>query len=408
MNAFFQELAERHGTPAYCYDLGLATRRAAELQALFPAQAEPRLLYSFKANPLPSLAGELRRAGCEADLTSPGELRASARAGFDLGRALYGGPGKTANEIGGAIDAGVRQFSVESWHDLAAIATAARQAATRVRALLRVNPLQAPRAKLAMAGVASQFGFEEENLTEIERHRIEAVADAVEVVGIHVYWGTQIEDAEALAACFRSAVDTAENVARKLGFELRFLNLGGGFPWPYAKAGERDLSALRPLLAAIYAEAGSARDARWWFESGRYLAASSGTLLTRVVELKVSKGRTYVVLDTGIHHLGGMAGLGRIPRFAIDLITVTPRSGELTADVVGQLCTPLDCLARNLTLPAIEPGDLLAIPNVGAYGATGSLTGFLSRPTPLEIAFQDSEVTAIHQLPTGHQEVTLF
>lgn len=406
MNPFLKTLAEHHGTPAYCYDLDIAARRVTELQSLFPGAARPKLLYSFKANPLPSLAAEFRRQGCVADLTSSGEIAAANDAGFDLGVALYGGPGKAEAEIANAVASGVRQFSIESWQDLDAVAAAARGANVRVRGLIRVNPAEPPKARLAMSGVSSQFGFEQEAFDASAKARIEAAADAVETVGFHIYWGTQIEGAEALAACFQSAVETAESLASLLGIELRVLNLGGGFPWPYSKSGERDLSELQQLLAAIHAEASAAREAEWWFESGRYLAGSAGTLLSRVVEIKTSKNdRRYVVLDTGIHHLGGMTGLGRIPRFPIDLIPLDPRPGELTADVVGQLCTPLDCLARNLSLPALEPGDLVAIPNVGAYGATGSLTGFLSRPAPLEIAYRGEEVVSVHQLATGHREI---
>lgn len=403
MNPFLKDLAAQFGTPSYVYDLDEARARAAELQGLFPAGAGSRLMYSFKANPLPSLAREHQVNGCEADLTSPGELQAAKAAGFDLGRALYGGPGKDALEIAGALDAGVRAFSIESWHDLAEIATAARDAAVRVRGILRINPSQPPQAKLAMAGVASQFGFEEEALGAGDRERLREVADVVSVEGVHVYWGTQMSDVEALAACFRSGIKTAVNVARLLRLDLRIVNLGGGFPWPYAKLGTRDLSGLAAALEDIREGSGPARDCEWWFESGRYLSASAGTLLTRVMDTKISKDqRRYVIVDTGIHHLGGMAGLGRIPRFAIDVLPLEPRPGSLTADVVGQLCTPLDCLGRNLTLPELRPGDVVAIPNVGAYGLTGSLIGFLSRPAPKEIAFRGSTVVAVHQFGTGH------
>ncbi len=408
MNPFLQELAEQHGTPAYCYDLDQNAARAQELQALFPTAANPRLMYSFKSNPLPSVATELRQNGCEADLTSPGEIDAALEAGFDLSCALYGGPGKEMAEIQFALEAGVRQFSIESWNDLSEIAAAARTMNVKATGLLRVNPSQPPKAKLAMAGVASQFGFEQEAFTEADRSHLAAAAaaDSVKVKGIHVYWGTQIDGVEALAACFRSGIETAEEVSELLEFPLSILNLGGGFPWPYAKSGERDLSELKSALSEIHAQSGSAKNAEWWFESGRYLSASSGTLLTRVVDLKTSKkDRQYAIVDTGIHHLGGMTGLGRIPRFAIDALPLNPRLGEMTIDLVGQLCTPLDCLARNLTMPTLERGDLLAIPNVGAYGATGSLTGFLSRPAPLEIAYRGTSTVAVHQLRGGHREV---
>src|SRR5262249_53430277 len=140
-----------------------------------------------------------------------------------------------------------------------------------------------------------------------------------------------------------------------------------------------DLSVLKHEFAAL-AQNGFVHSTKLWFESGRYICASSGTLIATVLDVKESKGgKKYVVLDTGINHLGGMSGLGRIPR---PFISVVPLNGDGAGeienfDVVGPLCSPLDSLARNLKLPRLKPGDLVAIPNVGAYGLSASLIGFL-------------------------------
>lgn len=402
-----EALASAYGTPCYVYDAEALAARAQELIAIFPETASPRLLYSFKANPLPSLAAELRQQGCEADLTSPGEIAAAREAGFDLSRALYGGPGKSEAEYGEALLAGVRQFSVESSLDLERLATAARAAGLMARALLRVNPHSPPQAKLAMSGVASQFGFEEDELRLRGRALLESVAEGVSVVGLHLYWGTQIADPAALLASFTKTVELAEELVELIGLPLQVLNLGGGFAWPYAHlGGGPELESLRDGLAELHARSGAARQAQWWFESGRYLAGSSGSLLTRVMEIKVSKDdRHFLILDTGIHHLGGMAGLGRIPRFSVDLLVPPARKANevLQVDVVGPLCTPLDCIAKKLAIPRVEAGDLLAIPNVGAYGATASVGAFLSRPSALEILHRQGRVIAVHRLRSGHE-----
>ena len=405
MNPLLNQLVRDFGTPFYAYDLNAARGQAERLQSLFPASGKHSLFYSFKANPLPSLAGEFRASGCRADLTSEGELVAAAEAGFDLGQALYGGPGKSSAELAAALDAGVRNFSIESWTDLATLAERAEIAGIRVTGLLRVNPAEPPKARVAMSGVASQFGFEEETLHgEAARERIARYSGSVSLKGFHIYWGTQLGDVEALAASFESAIQTAERLAKELDLPLEILNLGGGFPWPYAHRGTGpDLAPLGAELQRLHDAAGAARDAEWWFESGRYLAASSGHLVTRVMDMKDSKDRRFVILDSGIHHLGGMAGLGRIPRFSVDLDADEVRDTEGPVDVVGQLCTPLDCLARNLETGRLEIGDVVSIPNVGAYGLTASVTGFLSRPVPLEIAYRKDQVESVHRLRSGHE-----
>lgn len=405
MNPFLENLAETYGTPFYAYDLGLVRDRIREIRALMPDGIRARLLYSLKSNPLPSLVGEVVSNGCMVDLTSVGEIRAATAAGFRGSEALFGGPGKSADEVDTALSCGICNFSIESWHDLAVIGRAARSRGLKVRGLFRINPSEPPRARVAMSGVASQFGFEEVDVVSHARDRMAEFQDAVEMQGIHVYWGTQIDGHEVLGAAFASALETAERVAGAIGMPLRILNLGGGFPWPYAQAGvTADLRPLRDHLAAMHHRAGEGRTAEWWFESGRYVSASSGTLVARVVDVKTSKGgRRFVVLDTGIHHLGGLSGLGRIPRFSVDIDVPSDNRGAGSFDIVGQLCTPLDCIGRNQTLPEPSVGDLVSIPNVGAYGLTASLVAFLSRPSPCEIAYRDDRVVAVHRLRTGHE-----
>lgn len=407
----WEQLAERFGTPFYAYDACAIDERIRALRSVLPEAAGSRIFYSFKSNPNPSVAARMREGDCHADLTSPGEIEAAQAAGFDLAEALYGGPGKDVAEFGNAIAAGIRQFSVESENDFMALSAAATTSGTDVRALLRVNPMQAPKAKLAMSGVPSQFGFEEEELRSRGKEILSRGGPRVSVVGLHIYWGTQIGDAEALLDCFALTVSIADELSGIVGFPLEILNLGGGFPWPYSKAGSGpDLAPLEEGLRRIHEQAGAAGNARWWFESGRYLSASSGTLVARVVDLKKSKDdKLFLILDTGIHHLGGMTGLGRIPRFAIDL-EVPGRSsadGEIVVDVVGQLCTPLDCIGKKIALPAVEPGDLVGIPNVGAYGPTASVLGFLSRPTPTEILHENGEVISATRLRSGHEFLPL-
>lgn len=403
----FEAFADRYGTPCYVYDADQIDARVKSLLGVLPTEVGSKLYFSFKSNPNPAVAARMREGGCRADLTSPGEIEAARMAGFDFSEALYGGPGKTEAEWSAAIAAGIRHFSVESDHDLATLGRAAEERGQAVNALIRINPEQAPQAKLAMSGVASQFGFEEEELRERGPEWLSGLGEHVRVVGVHIYWGTQIGDAEALLSCFDLAIRVAEEMSDRLDFPLEIMNLGGGFPWPYAKAGEGpDLGPLREGLSRRIGEAGAAREANWWFESGRHLAASSGTLVTRVMDRKRSKDeKEYLILDTGIHHLGGMAGLGRIPRFSIDLEVPLARRGseEIVVDVVGQLCTPLDCIGRRIRLPEVEPGDLVAVPNVGAYGPTASVIGFLSRPAPAEILHRGNEVLAVHRLRGGHE-----
>jgi diaminopimelate decarboxylase len=389
---FAASLATEYHTPFYAYDLAQVELRTSELRNALPQGA--CLLHSFKANPLPAIAAQIRSGGARAEITSDGELAAAMQAGHDLSQALYGGPG-------------VRWFSCESWRDLQRLSESSVQAKIELQILLRVNPAEAPNARLAMTGVESQFGFDEALLSTpeaLEKVRL----PGIRLCGVHIYFGTQVASVEALAENTRRALETAERLQSALGFECSVINAGGGFPWPYgSNAPAPDLSGLRQALTAVWQASSLHQTATLWFEAGRYLCASSGTLVTRVLDVKPSRTRNFIVLDTGIHHLGGMAGLGRIPRSAVTFQNLTQTGGEeMTADIVGPLCTPLDSLARGIKLPAVQPGDLLAVPNVGAYGLTASLIGFLSHPAPVEISYREGKVVQVWRWRTGHAQLS--
>lgn len=405
MNAgLAEELARRHGTPLYAYDLGEVTRRAAALFSALPEGAS--VCYSFKANPLPAIARRVRECGARAEVTSTGELAAALTAGFTGDEILFGGPGKTEAELDAALNAGVRLFSAESPRDLASLSAACQRHACEAAILLRVNPEDAPDARLAMSGVESQFGFAEALLLAPEaRHQVRL--PGLNLAGVHVYFGTQVAGVEALVTNTRRALECAQRVEEALGFQSRILNAGGGFPWPYANdLAPVSLDGLREKLSEVWqASAFARRGAELWFESGRRLCAGCGWLVARVLDLKTFPGRTFVILDTGIHHLGGMAGLGRVPRGALTVVNLGREVAAeplMTVDLVGPLCTPLDALGRGVRVPPLQPGDLVGIPNVGAYGLTASLLGFLSHAPPIEVTHENGRQAEVWRMNHGH------
>ncbi|MEU1010742.1 alanine racemase [Streptomyces sp. NPDC005890] len=383
-------------TPAYVYDLAAVRRNHALLRAALPQ--ESGLYYSLKANPHPLLLAELCRCGARAEVCSTGELRAAVEAGWPAAEILYTGPGKRDAELAEALDRGVLLFSVDTPHALDQLDRLAAERAVRARALLRVNDDQpVPGQGLAMTGVPSQFGADTSwILDEPERFGRRAHTD---VVGLHLYMGTNLTRADDLLGQFTRSVRTARRLTEALaphGMRLDVLDLGGGFGAPFASAGDTvDLSALRPRLTALLdAEVPGRRTGATEvvFESGRYLVGTAGTLVTSVLDVKRSHGRDVVVLESGINHLGGMSGLRRLPPLQPHLVAdpATDHGGSLSALVTGPLCTPLDVWARSAELPALRPGDRVAVPNTGAYGLYASLVAFLGHPLPAEVV-HDSE-----------------
>lgn len=397
-----QSLLERYGSPLYVYDLAAVRAAHAALRSALPA--ESLLYYSLKANPHPALVGELGRLGCRAEVSSGGELASALAGGAPAGLCLYTGPAKTAREIEAALRQGVTHFSVDSPLDLGRVSGAAAAAGVPATALLRVNPDQAvPGLGLTMCGGPSQFGADADWIRSAA-HAFAGSASA-RIAGFHIYTGTNIGDLDTLLRTFEIAIGLTVDLAAWLDIMPEIIDLGGGFGHPFAARGSApDFSALRPELEQRL-------DAAWpgWragrpqvaFESGRYLVGAAGTLVCTVQDVKQSQGYPFVVLDSGIHHLGGMSGLRRVPRIAAELLPLDePRDAPALANarVVGPLCTPLDQWALGVDLPPLRPGDALAIPNVGAYGLTGSLLAFLSRDAPVEVVVDGDEVREASQL----------
>ncbi|WP_436536191.1 type III PLP-dependent enzyme [Actinoplanes sp. HUAS TT8] len=396
-------IAEQYGTPAYVYDLAAIRAAHADLTAMLPASA--KLYYSLKANPHPLVVEQLYRLGCHAEVSSAGEIDAALAAGVHAEHILLTAPGKSTATVRHALRHGIRRFSLDSPVDLRRVAALAEQAGTDVRCLLRVNADQ-PVAGLGltMTGAPSAFGADA-SWIEADPAQFRG-GGRVRIEGLHLYMGTNITDEDALVAQFDTAAATAERLRPVLG-ELIEVDLGGGFGAPYAHEGSRALwPSLRPRIEQVL----DRRLAGWRdahpavaFESGRYLAGSSGSLLCGVVDVKSSKGKTFVVLDTGINHLGGMAGLRRLPPLRPALVAADRPSGrpQVRTTVVGPLCTPLDTFLREADFPEVRPGELLVVPNVGAYGLTASLLGFLGHPTPVEIVCDGDTVRDVSHLVLG-------
>ncbi|MFD5076458.1 type III PLP-dependent enzyme [Streptomyces sp. NPDC058371] len=376
-----RDTAERFGTPVYTYDLAELRRRSVDLRSSLPDFAG--LYYSLKANPHPLVVAELRRAGCRAEVSSAGELGAALEAGHRPEDILYTGPGKSLTELTQALTEGVTTFSCESAAELRRLGLAAASARQRAKVLLRLQPPLGSKAGLSM-GDGRQFGFTVEDA-------LRACADlpaGVELRGCHVYLGSQLPDTDALLEAFARAKDTVELVSRAARTPLDVVDLGGGFPWPYATAGSgAELTGLRAGLDKLLSTWDTGPAPQVYFEAGRRLVASAGHLLTTVLDVKQRPEGTIVVLDAGINVLGGMSGLGRVlrPAAGFENLSAGDDREPVTADVVGPLCTPLDRLSVRATLPQPREGDLLSVPNVGAYGLTASLTRFLSRPPVTEV-----------------------
>ncbi len=293
-NAFGRDLLEQYGSPLYLYDLDEAESQAGKLFKLLPQSSQ--VLYSVKANPIPELCAALRSAGCRVEIASPLELRVVLEAGFTPNQILCSGPGKTEPLVREMLLAGVSHFSCDSWYDLERLAAVAKKTKKPANALMRLQVSSAPTGSVGVGAMQSHFGVDPAEFLNGGTARL-AASRGVDLAGVHIYSGGQIQSADKLAGTFEYAIHLAEEIAQT-GVELRLLDHGGGFPWPFGTSDVPiDISTLPEKLKSVSAQRKLTAEAELWFESGRYLAASCGTLLSTVLDVKIAHGdKTYVIL----------------------------------------------------------------------------------------------------------------
>jgi diaminopimelate decarboxylase len=374
------------GTPFFAYDRRLLTERVQLLRATLPAGIQ--LSYAVKANPMPAVVQHLSGLVDSFDVASALEMRTALDTPMPAERVSFAGPGKTVEELTQAIAAGVT-IEMESETEAERVVTIGAGLGIRPRVAIRVNPdFEVKGSGMRMGGGAQQFGIDAERVPTLVKEL--AHAD-VELLGFHVFAGSQNLRAEILCEAQRRTVELVLRLAQSMPGPVRYVNLGGGFGIPYfEKDVPLDLSAIGANLTDLLDSQlrPSLPDARVVVELGRYIVGECGVYVTRIIDRKESRGRTFLIVDGGLHHqLAASGNFGQVIRrnYPLALGNRIDADATETASVVGCLCTPLDLLGDAVELPRAEIGDLVVVFQAGAYGLTASPTRFLSHPVPAEV-----------------------
>lgn len=361
---------------AYVYDTGALRERAVAVRAALPAGAT--LLYAVKANGHQDVVRTLGAACDGLEVASGGELDLAVAAG--VRRIVFGGPGKTDAELAAAVAAGA-QVNVESGHELRRLDRAARAAGVVAEAAVRVNRAGAALpGSHAMTGTPTAFGVDESQLAEV----LALPLTSVRIAGFHLHAVSNNLDAAAHARFVADAVDWAVATAARHGLPLRLVNVGGGLGVDYLGDDTIDLAALRTGLAGLAVPDG----VDLIVEPGRILAADAGWYAAEVLDLKRTHGRWFAVLRGGTHHFRLPAAWGYSHPFTVLPVEAwpydwaRPQVEDVAVDVVGELCTPRDVLARDRCVARLRVGDVLVFARTGAYGWDISHHDFLRHPPP--------------------------
>lgn len=381
-----ENIAAEYGTPLYVYDTDRIISQYWKLKDSLPE--EFGIFYSMKANPLLGMCQLFKKLGSGIEVASSGELYTAVAAGFAPERIIFTSPGKTFGELEYAIETGICSINVESVEEAALINELARQKGRKVSISIRINPdFDVAGSNIKMTGVPTQFGIDRiETETALE---LMGSLPNIKVIGIHIYTGTQALNAHNIILSMEQIIRLSLELSGKSGFELKFLNLGGGFGVPYFKDDSPlDMDDFKKDFSLMWQEyreklAGT----KIFVESGRFLMAEAGTYLTRILYKKECKGRRYLVCDGGSNQHASSAFLGRYIRNNFPMHILNKTENEEQVNIAGPLCTPTDIMGQDVMLPEAVPGDILAIDKSGAYGSTQSPGLFLSHPLAAEVQY---------------------
>jgi len=392
-------IAERHGTPLFVYDRAILERKYERLRGALPNRFS--ISYSVKANPNPAFLEFFLAKGAGLEIASLGEFFLARSAGCPPDRILFAGPSKTERELEFVIVNRIGEIHAESELEIERISAISSRLGIRTNVAIRVNPNeQGQGGAMRMGGASSPFGVDEERVPGLVR-RV-AGDPHLDFRGIHLFVGTQILDHHLLLAQYKKGLDIFRSVATKVPFPLRTLDFGGGLGIPYFDGdSELDTDQLGSNLGRLMAEVDKEEhfsQTNFMVEPGRFLVGEAGLYVARINDIKVSRGKKYLILDGGMnHHLAASGNLGQIIKrnFPMAILNRLDIAATETVDVVGPLCTPLDTLGRSVQLPPAEVGDLLGIFQSGAYARTASPLSFLSHPTPPEVLVDGASETVI-------------
>jgi len=386
-----QALAEDVGTPFYCYSSATLTRHYQVLDKAFEG-TDHTICYAVKANSNQAVLKTLTDLGAGLDVVSEGELRRALALGISGKRIVFSGVGKTAREMSLALREGVSCFNVESEPELELLSAVATRIGHHAAVSLRINPDvdAGTHEKITTGKAENKFGVPYLKAEKIYARAAEL--PGITVTGVDMHIGSQITDLEPFRKSYQLMAELVVRL-RESGHTISHVDLGGGLGVPYH--GTNDVPPSPQEYADMVKETFKGLDCRFVMEPGRMIAGNAGILVTRIIRVKPGDEKNFVIIDAAMNDLIRPTLYDAFHQIK-SVKEPKDTTSDLICDVVGPVCESGDYLGREMTLPQVEPGDLLAIMTAGAYGAVQSGT-YNTRQLIPEVMVRDNQFAVVRQ-----------
>ncbi|MDD4981934.1 MAG: diaminopimelate decarboxylase [Candidatus Omnitrophica bacterium] len=382
-----QKLAERFGTPLYVYSYHTLISHFLKLGQAFK-KINPLICYSVKANSNLALLRALVKKGAGLDIVSGGELFRALKAGCSPKKIVYASVGKTEKEIEYAIRKGILFFNVESLPELESINGIARRLHKTANVAIRINPDVEPKTHkyITTGKLTNKFGIDLRSARQILLMR--GAFTNIRIAGLHIHIGSQITESSPYVEAIRKVVAFIGNLKKERLF-LEYLNIGGGLGIIYDKetpqTAKRFARKVLPLLEKT--------KLKIIMEPGRFIAGNSGILATKVLYVKNTSKKKFVIVDAAMNDLIRPALYGAYHNI---LTLEAENKVKDKVDIVGPICESGDFFAKDRLLPRVKEGDYIAVMGAGAYGFSMS-SNYNSRRRVAEVMVVKDKVFVIRK-----------
>ncbi len=389
-----RDLANRFGTPLYIYSYHTLINHFVKLKTAF-REIEPLICYSVKANSNLAILKALVDKGAGLDIVSGGELFRAIEAGCPPEKIVYASVGKTDREIEEAIRGRILFFNVESLPELENINRIARSLNKIANVAIRINPDVEPKThKFITTGkITNKFGIDFNNAYKIFLIRNKFAN--LNICGLHIHIGSQITESAPYVAAITKMVKFIAKL-KKRGVDLEYLNIGGGLGIIYDKETPQTAENFAQNVLPLLKEA----KLKIILEPGRFIVGNAGILVAKVLYIKSTPKKKFVIVDAGMNDLIRPALYDAYHQ--ILPLRMTDRGQRKTErlDVVGPICESADFFAKDRRLPSVKEGDYLAIMGAGAYGFSMS-SNYNSRRRSEEVLVIKDKVFVIRKRETN-------
>ena len=374
------KLVKKYRTPFYCYSLSQLKSNFINFNNAFK-NIKPIICFSVKSNSNLTLLRELKKIGSGADVVSLGELLKATKAGMNPKKIVFSGVGKTEEEIRTAIKKRILLINVESENEAVLINKISKKLSRKTSIGIRLNPNVTGKThkKISTGGKNEKFGLLYNDCINLCQ-KIKRMEN-LKLEGLSVHIGSQITNIRP----FKEVLSILNKILNKTKIDFKFIDLGGGMGISYSnKEKKLNLKQYSRLVRKFIKN----KNVKIIFEPGRFIVGNTAVLISKIIYIKKSNNKKFVILDTGMNDLIRPA-LYDAEHKIVPLKKANKRI-EGNIEFVGPVCESADKFLSQNSFAQIKEGDYVGLTHVGAYGMSLS-SNYNCRPTAAEIMVTGSK-----------------